>query len=185
MLLLDRLKGILFEPRDEWPKIAVEHATTQSIYTGWVMILAAIGPIAILASRGEARIQSAIGLYLMTLIITFIVALIVDALAPTFGGTRDFVSALKLSAYSYTAAWIASVFPMIGIAGVVLLLLATIYSWYTFFVGAPLLDKCAADKAAPYTIVVVVCGVAVGFLFDIALSGLGIIPKATGLMLTR
>ena len=181
MALLDRLKGILFEPRAEWPKIAAEPATTQSIYTNWVMILAAIGPLAILAAGGEARVQTAVGLYLTALIVTFILALIVDALAPSFGGAKDFVGALKLAAYSYTAAWIAGAFQILGIAGAVLALLATLYSWYTFYVGAPVLKKCASDKAIPFTIVVVLCGFALGFLFSIALSGLGIIPKVNSM----
>lgn len=185
MALLDRLKGILFEPRAEWPKIAAEPATAQSIYANWVMILAAIGPLAILASAGETRVQTAVGLYLMTLVVTFILALIVDTLAPTFGGAKDFVGALKLAAYSYTAAWIAGVFHVLGIAGAVLALVATIYSWYTFYVGAPVLKKCAADKAVPFTIVVVICGLALGFLFSIALSGLGIIPKVNGMPVMR
>ncbi|HEY3180104.1 MAG TPA: Yip1 family protein [Casimicrobiaceae bacterium] len=184
MALLDRLKGILFEPRTEWPKIAAEPATTQSIYTGWVMLLAAIGPLSILITRGEARVQTAVGLYIMTLIVTFILALIVDTLAPSFGGTKDFVEALKLAAYSYTAAWIAGVFQILGVAGAVLALLATIYSWYTFYIGAPVLKKCASDKAVPFTIVVVLCGLALGFLFGIALSGLGIIPKVNGMPMT-
>ena len=47
MNLVDRIKGILVEPRNEWPKIAAEPATVQSLYTGWIMILAAIGPIAV------------------------------------------------------------------------------------------------------------------------------------------
>jgi len=62
----------------------------------------------------------------------------------------------------------------------VLGLLATIYSWYTFYVGAPVLKKCTTDKAVPYTIVVVLGGFALGLLFSIALSGLGIITKVSG-----
>ena len=113
MALIDRLKGILLEPKNEWPKIAAEPATTQSIYTGWVMIFAAIGPLALLVVGGGAAIKFAIGTYIMALIITFILALIIDALAPTFGGTKDFVAALKLAAYSYTAAWIAGIFNLL------------------------------------------------------------------------
>ena len=43
--------------------------------------------------------------------VTFLLALIVDVLAPTFGGTKDFVASLKLVAYSYTAAWVAGSLP--------------------------------------------------------------------------
>ena len=48
MALVDRLKGILLEPKNEWPKIAAETATPQSIYANWVCIFAAIGPLALL-----------------------------------------------------------------------------------------------------------------------------------------
>lgn len=184
MALLDRLKGILFEPRAEWPKIAAEPATAQSIYTNWVMILAAIGPLAILASAGETRVQTAVGLYLMALVVTFILALIVDALAPAFGGAKDFLGALKLAAYSSTAVFLADVFQIAAIQGIAVGL-ALIYSWYTFFVGAPVLKKCAAGKAAPFSIALVLCAIALILLFSIALSGLGIIPKVSGMPVTR
>jgi hypothetical protein len=183
MALIDRLKGILLEPKNEWPKIAAEPATTQSIYTGWVMIFAAIGPLALLIAGGGAGIKFAIGTYIMSLIVTFILALLVDALAGTFGGTKDFVSALKLAAYSYTAAWIAGIFNVLGILGAVLALLAAIYSWYTFYLGAPILNKCAPAKAVPYTIVVVLCGIALGLLFSFALGVLGFIPRTSGFAL--
>jgi hypothetical protein len=178
MALLDRLKGILLDPKNEWPKIAAEPATSQSIYTGWVMILAAIGPLALLVAGGGQAIKFAIGTYIMALIVTFILALIVDALTGTFGGTKDFVAALKLAAYSYTAAWIGGVFNVLGLLGAFLALLAAIYSWYTFYLGAPVLKKCAPQKAVQFTIVVVLCGIALGLLFSFALGVLGFIPRA-------
>ena len=58
MNLVDRVKGILVEPRNEWVKIAAEPATVQSLYTGWIMILAAIGPSALL--RALPSIQFAV-----------------------------------------------------------------------------------------------------------------------------
>ncbi len=108
MNLVDRVKGILTEPRSEWVKIAAEPSTVQSLYTGWIMILAAIGPIALLISMHS--IQIAIAQYVLSLILTFVLALIVDALAPSFGGTKDFIASLKLTAYSYTVAWLAGIF---------------------------------------------------------------------------
>ena len=178
MAFADRLKGILLEPRNEWPKIAAEPATVQSIYVGWVMIFAAIGPIALLLIGGlTGGVKFAIGTYIMALVITFILALVVDALAPSFGGTKDFVAALKLTAYSYTAAWLAGIFNLIGMLGAILALLAAIYAWWTFYLGAPVLKKCAPEKAVPFTIVVVLCGIALGLLFSFALAGLGFLPR--------
>ena len=38
-------------------------------------------------------------------------------------------------------------------------LVAAIYAWYTFYLGAPVLKKCPPEKAVPFTIVVVLCGI--------------------------
>ena len=175
MNLGDRLKGILLEPRDEWVKIAAEPATVQSLYTGWIMILAAIGPIALLVSVHS--LQIAIAQYVLSLIITFVLALIVDALAPSFGGRKDFVASLKLTAYGYSVAWLAGIFNLLGILGGVFTLIATIYAIYTFFLGAPVLNKSSADKALPFTIVVVLCGIVLGLLAGYVFSGMMMTPR--------
>src|SRR5678815_5205612 len=166
MNLVDRIKGILVEPRSEWVKIAAEPATAQSLYTGWIMILAAIGPIALLLAMHS--IQFAIAQYVLALISTFLLALIVDWLAPTFGGSKDFIASLKLIAYSYTAAWLSGVFLLLGMLGYLLTLMATIYSFYTFVLGAPLLGKSAPAKAVPFTLVVVLCAICLLYTSDAA-----------------
>ena len=107
MNLIERVKNILLQPKSEWPKIAEEAATPQSLYLGYVAILAAIGPLAILIRSGGMAIVAAIVQYMIALVVTFLLALIVDALATTFGGEKNFVQSLKLTAYSYTAAWLA------------------------------------------------------------------------------
>ena len=185
MALLDRLKGILLDPKNEWPKIAAEPATTQSLYTGWIMIFAAIGPLAMLAVGGGATIMFAIGTYIMALIIAFILALIVDAVTGSFGGAKDFVAALKLAAFSSTASAVAGIFTVLGLLGGVLALLAYIYSWYTFYLGAPILKKCSLDKAVVFTIVVLLCWIGLWLLFSLALGGLGFIPRMGGLAMAR
>ena len=185
MALVDRLKGILLDPRNEWPKIAAEPATPQSIYTGWVMIFAAIGPLALLVTTGAGGVKFAIGTYIMALIITFILALLIDVLAPSFGGTKDFIAALKLSAYSYTIAWLAGIFNLLGMLGAVVALVAAIYAWYTFFLGAPVLKKCTPEKAVAFTIVVVLCGIGLGLVFSLALGVLGFIPKMGSLAMAH
>ena len=43
--IVQRAKDILLKPKETWPVIAAEPATTQSIYVPYVVVLAAIGPI--------------------------------------------------------------------------------------------------------------------------------------------
>ncbi len=85
----------------------------QSLYVGYIMILAAIAPLALL-SAPAVLIASAIAHYVIALVVTYLLALIVDTLAPTFGGTKNFTQSLKLVAYSYTALWIAGIFLLLG-----------------------------------------------------------------------
>ena len=182
MNIVERVKGILLSPKTEWPKIAAEPMTAQQIYTDWVMILAAIGPIAIAIGWGLTQgfgssLRFAIANYLIVLLMTGIVALIVDALAPRFGGTKDFVAALKLSGFSYTAAYVAGVLHLLGHFGGILVLVAMIYSWYTFYLGAPVLRKCSEDKAVVFTIVVVAIGFVAAMLLSVLASGGGFAPR--------
>ena len=184
MNLVDRIKGIVVEPRNEWPKIAAEPATVQSLYTGWIMILAAVGPIAVLLTMHS--VQFAIAQYLLALIITFVLALIVDALAPSFGGTKDFVASLKLTAYSYTIAWLSGIFLLLGMLGSVITLRATVYAFYTFFLGAPVMKKASPEKAVPFTLLVVLCGIVLSLLSGLVFSGMMMAPRASagmGLMM--
>jgi hypothetical protein len=174
MNLIERLKGILLAPKAEWPKIAAEPMTAQDIYTGWVMILAAIGPLAMLVGFGS--VGFAIVQYVILLAMTAIIALIVDFLAPHFGGQKDFVAALKLSAFSYTAAFVAGILHVLGASGGILILAASLYAWYTFYLGAPVLKKCAPEKALVFTVVVVLCGMVLGALIGISASRGGLAP---------
>ncbi len=175
MGIIDRIKGLLFEPKTEWPRIAGEPATSQSIYTGWVMILAAIPALGVFV--GMESVNFAVGQYVIALVITALLALIVDQLSPSFGGSRDFVASLKLAAYSYTPAWLAGVFHALGHLGGILVILASLYAWYLFYLGAPALRRCSPERALPFTIVIVLCGLALGLLLGFALAGGGFAPR--------
>ncbi len=173
MSLIQRVQDILLRPRQTWPAIAAEPGDTASIYSGYVVFLAAIPAIAgfiglSLVGAGamgfNVRLPIATGLahmvlgYVLSLVMVFVIALLVDALAPTFGGTKSRVDALKLVAYGSTAGFVGGVFsllPMLSILGLV----AALYSIYLIYTGIPVLMKCPPEKAAAYTAVVVVCGI--------------------------
>jgi hypothetical protein len=181
MALVDRVKNILLSPQTEWPTIAAESATVQSILTGYVLILAAIGPIAIALRYFGIGIAGAIVTYVMSLISLFVIAWIVDMLAPNFGGEKNFVHSFKLVAYSMTASWIAGIFKLLPFLGGIIALIALVYTLYTFYLGAPVLKKCAQDKAVVFTIIVVVCGIVLGALIGMVLLPLFALGPMAGL----
>lgn len=156
MAFLARLQAMLTEPRAEWPAIAAEPATVQSITAGWLLLVAAIGPLAALVGYQDlgwpraARIAA--GLYVTTLVVTFMLALVVDVVAPSFGGKRDYVASLKLVAYAFAAVYVAGIGHVIGHWGGVLVWVAAIWTWIAFHAGAPLLGRCDARRAMPFTL---------------------------------
>jgi hypothetical protein len=146
------------------------------------MILAAIGPVCMLLgllvfglpyvsfSMGYLLAQAVVS-YFMALLGCYILALIIDALAPSFGGTRDKVKAFKVAAYSSTAVWVAGILAIIPLLGL-LILLALIYGLYLLYLGLPLLMRVPADKAAIYFVVVVVVQILLYFLAAYVASAL-------------
>jgi len=173
MSLIERVPAILLRPKQTWPAIAAEPADVASIYSRYVAILAAIPAICAfigwtLVGGGmfgvTYRLPIATGLaqmvvgYLLSLAIVYVLALIVDALAPTFGGSKDRVAALKVVAYGSTAGFLGGVFsllPSLAMLG----LLASFYSIYLIYTGLPVLMRCPPEKAGAYTAVVVVCAI--------------------------
>ena len=165
MSLMERAKNIVLQPKTEWPVIDAEQTSTGALYTGYIIPLAAIGPIAqiigwsvfgmSLPFVGTFRIpigyavRTAVITYVASLIGTFVLALIIDALAPTFGGQKNQMQALKVAAYSSTAAWLAGIFGIIPALAILGLL--GLYSLYLLFLGLPILMKAPEDKAMGYT----------------------------------
>jgi hypothetical protein len=184
MGLVDRVKNILLSPRHEWEVIDAEAATPTGLYTGYVLPLAAIGPIcqaigySVFGIRlpfvgtwrtpiGSA-ITSAVVTYGLTLVGVFVMSLIIDNLAPTFGGTRSSIQALKVATYSYTASWVAGIFALIP--GLRFLGILGIYSLYLLFLGLPVLMKAPKEKAFAYTAVVIIVGVVIAVVIGVIAS---------------
>ena len=175
MALVDRVKGILLTPKAEWEKIDTEPATVGSIYTGYVMILAAIPAVAAFIGWSVIGFGSVMGVafkapmstgltyaavqYVGALVGTYIIALIIDALAPNFGAQKSQIQALKVAAYSSTAAWVAGIFNLIP--SLAILSILGLYSLYLFFVGLPIVMKAPQDKAPGYALVVIVAAVVI------------------------
>ena len=166
--LIARVKGILLTPKTEWPVIAGESTTVADLYKGYIVWLAAIPPIfAFLVTvrffAGLALSQLILS-YALGLAMVYVVALIVDALAPSFGGTRNRIQALKTVAYCYTASWLAGIAAILPFISLLIMLAAGIYGIYLLYLGLPHTMKCPQEKAAGYTAVIIIVVLVLSFL---------------------
>jgi hypothetical protein len=183
--LVARAKAILTRPDTEWPIIEREPATIGSLFTSYIAILAAIPPLCrfiggLVFGYGFlgfsyrpsflSALSTAIASYVLSLVGIFLVALIVEALAPTFQGQKNRVQALKLVAYAATASWLAGVFALVP--GLGFLSLLGLYSFYLFYKGLPVLMKSPKEKSAGYTALAVVAAVVLSLLITPITAGL-------------
>ena len=166
--LVARVQNMITKPAAEWDVIAAEPATVGGLYTGYACILAAIGPIASIIGYVLFLHWSPIGAvlavvlsYVLSLAGAYLVAFIVDMLAPNFGAEKSQIQALKLVIYAYTASWVAGIALIIPILGGLIALAGGIYSLYTLYLGFPKLMKNPADKTVGYFVVTIVVAIVV------------------------
>jgi len=174
MNLVERVKAILLSPKTEWQVIDSETGDPTFLFTNYVGILAAVPAAAAFIGysfgglgMGLALIWG-IFLYVFYCAAWYVQALVIDALAPTFGGQKNFPAALKVSAYSSTAAWLAGIFqliPAISILGVL-----GLYSLYLLWLGLPRLMRAPESRATGYTAAVVAIMIVVTIIVMIILA---------------
>lgn len=185
--LIARVKAILMSPKTEWPVIGAEPATVADLYKNYIIWLAAI-PAVLGFVKGSLIGYSAFGIsvrtpigagitsmivgYVLSLVLVYVVALIVDALAPTFGGLKSQVQAVKAVAYSYTASWIASIGLLIPWIGVLILIAGGIYAIYLLYLGLPHTMRCPPEKAGGYTAVTVILAIILGWIIALVVGGI-------------
>lgn len=171
--LIERLKGILLRPKQEWQTISAETTTIAELYKNYIVILAAIGPLASIIGMSIVGISLpfvgafrmpittsvvfAVVSYILSLVGVYVIAFIIDALAPTFSGEKNMNQALKVAAYSYTPGWIVGIFaiiPALSILGIL-----GLYGLYLLYLGLPALMKSPQEKSLGYTVVVVIAAI--------------------------
>jgi hypothetical protein len=171
--LATRARSIILQPRSEWPVIERENTSVRELYIGYIAPLAAIPPLAALFGRtvfgvpigfaGSYRVPiasalaSAVVQYVLSLVGVYVLAMIVDMLAPTFGGQKNSIQALKVTAYASTASWLAGAFGIIPMLG--LLSILGLYSLYLIYLGLPIMMKVPRERAVAYTAAVILSAI--------------------------
>ena len=175
MNLVQRVQDILLKPKETWPVIDAEPGDAKSLFTDYVAVLAAIPPLASFVGMAWggfgllmrvpllSSLVAAVVAYAVSLGMVLLLGFWVDKLAPSFGGTRNPVNAFKVVAYAMTPGFVAgalNLVPSLSVLGT----LAGLYGIYLLYLGLPVLMRCPPGKAAGYTTVVTIGGIAAGMV---------------------
>lgn len=170
MNTIDRAKNIILRPKQTWEEIKDESMGISEIFYSYVLILAAIPAISefigssligysFMGMHYRLGVMTALGYsifsYIMTIIVVYVVAIIANALAPKFDSEKNLTNALKAVAFSMTPSWVAGLLYLIPPLSI-LVILASIYGLYLFYLGLPLLMNTPKDKSLIYFIVVLI-----------------------------
>ena len=184
--IIERIRAILTTPKTEWPIAAAEPATVGGLYTGYIALVAALPilaefiknsligrsflGIAVRASIG-AGIAAMLLHYVLSLALVYVMALIVNALAPSFGGQKHTVQALKTVAYAWTAGWIAGIAVIVPWLGWLIAIAGAIYGIYLLYLGLPHTMNCPPDKAGGYAAVSILIAVVLSWIVALIVAG--------------
>jgi hypothetical protein len=174
MNAVTRAKAILVDPAAAWRGIEKDIGDPAFLLSRYVAVLALIPAlsgfvgaalIGVVAPAGAIvradpidGLFGAIFSYAASCAIVLLLGLIIDLLAPLFGGRRDFEDAFKLAVYSFTPLWLAGIFLLLP--GLRFLLLTGAYGIYLFSIGAPRLTKVPEGQTVNFTVLIVVCACA-------------------------
>lgn len=171
MNLIERIKNILLSPTAEWEIIKKEDHMISDLFTQYALKLAAIPALAGLIGFtlfGRAfynpsfgsNLKWAIGMYVMSIVGVYILALIIDVLAPTFGSKKHLPTSMKVVIFAYTALWVGGIFsliPALSILGKI----ASIYSLVLLYKGLQIVKEVPQNKMVGYFVAVIAASIVI------------------------
>lgn len=190
---LQRVRGILFAPRTEWPAIEREFTEPAFLFVRYAALLALVPAAADFIGRSVIGVRVSAGLfhepvvlglakaatgYLLSFVIVYLIAIAINLLSPRFGGRRHFMSALKLSIYGYTPVWFAGIF--LALPGLRFLTLLSLYGGYLLWTGLPVLLGVPARRAGLFAALIVVVGIVLTILLGLTASLIFLLPENLG-----
>lgn len=187
MNLVERAKNILITPKTEWEVIKGENLTINQMFMQYAVILAAIPAIADFIGKCfvgvtipligvtyripiGTGIAYMISMYVLSLAGIYVVALIMDALAPSFGSTKNMVASMKVTVFSYTAAWVAGIFNILPFLGILSIL--GLYSLALLYMGMKTVKEVPPDKMVGYFLILIIAVIIVYFVIGAIVGGI-------------
>lgn len=197
-MLLHHIRGLFFEPLVQWEKIREEGRSVMSLYTGFVLIVAAIAPICALIGTttlgwkigvGEpvrltfgSALQMALAFYLAMLVSTFCVGKMIHWMSQTYGTDQPLELCVALAAYAATPLFLVGAIQLIPTLWInfIVGLPALGYSVYLLYSGVPIVMQIPPERGYLFSTSILAVGLVtlVGLLAVTAgLWGIGIGPQ--------
>jgi len=184
--ILHRVINIITKPKDEWQVIATEQPNTMKLIGGYALILALIPAISSFIKYGiigmsfmgytSRSIGSGIHfglIQLLTAVIgVYLLAWVIDLLAPSFESQKNFGRSLQLAVYASTPQWIAGILLLLSTTMSMLIMVIGLYAIYLLAVGMPVLKGTPKDKVVGYVALTIVAMIVIALVLALILGAI-------------
>jgi hypothetical protein len=168
--LVQRVINILTKPKEEWLVIETEQPDSMKLVGGYALILALIPTVSTFIKYGIIGysfmglhtqsfgygIQKGIVQLFTAVIGVYVLAWVIEQLAPSFESEKNFGRSLQLAVYASTPQWVAGILLLLSTSLSMLVLLFGLYAIYLFAIGLPVLKKTPNDKVAGYVALTII-----------------------------
>ncbi|MCX6251253.1 MAG: YIP1 family protein [Bacteroidetes bacterium] len=182
--LFQRVINIIIKPNQEWNVIAGEQPNTLKLIGGYVIILALIPAVSAFIKYGiigfsyggytsrsiVSGIQTGLVQLLSAIIGVYLLAWVIDLLAPTFNSEKNFGRSLQLAVYASTPQWVAGFLLLLSTSLSMLIMLFGLYAIYLLVVGMPVMKGTPKDKLVGYIILTIVAMIVIGLVIALILG---------------
>lgn len=184
--LIQRVINIITKPKHEWQVIAQEQPNAMKLIGGYALILALIPALSALIKYGiigvtfmgytsrslASGIQTGLVQLFSAVIGVYLLAWIIDLLAPSFDSEKNFGRSLQLAVYASTPQWVAGILLLISTTLSLLIMLISLYAIYLLAVGMPVLKNTPKDKVVGYTALTIIAMIIIALVLALILAAI-------------
>ncbi len=184
--IVQRVINIITKPKDEWQVIATEHPNAMKLIGGYALILALIPALSAFIKYGiigmsfmgytsrsiGSGIQTGLIQLLSAVIGVYLLAWVIDLLAPSFESQKNFGRSLQLAVYASTPQWLAGILLLFSTTLSMLIMVIGLYAIYLLAVGMPVLKETPKDKVVGYVALTIVAMIVIGLILALILGAI-------------
>jgi uncharacterized membrane protein YqhA len=109
-------------------------------------------------------LSAVIGVYLL--------AWVIDMLAPSFDSQKNFGRSLQLAVYASTPQWVAGILLLLSTTLSMLIMLISLYAIYLLAVGMPVLKNTPKEKVVGYVALTIVAMIVIAIVLTLILGAI-------------
>jgi len=184
--IVQRVTNIMLRPRQEFLVIETEQPNATGLIGGYALVLAMIPALASVIKYGilgynflglttrslGTGIEKGLTNLLASMISVYLLAWVIDELAPSFESPKNFGRSLQLAVYCYTPQWLAGILILFSTKANILIFLISLYAIYLLAIGIPVLKQTPMDKVTGYVSLTIIAMIVTGLLLSMILASI-------------